>query len=277
MHQITQKWQKHAGSDSYFHVGGNVMKAGNYLGEEGLQPEFTEGPLCWIFMPGLKVVMAACSRRLSWPLNWEVVRMLVAFQLIAWPCSLPCLAGALLIFPVELSVCPLLYTYFHYSTTLLLQLADQLIGLFCAKCKLFYVELPIYIYGPDVPRFGNGEVGSWDMSGKFIYILCSKVRKLVKKQCSNTDLPVWAFIDSKTEIYSTNRFMYVQITLQSSGVSLKFKPRISNTYLHGKQNKVMGGVKYEMVNDVLTRSCNDGDMIIWTWSLGYIRNNCKII
>ena len=71
-------------------------------------------------------------------------------------------------------------------------------------------------------------------------------------------------VDSKTEIYSTNRFMYMQSTLESSGVSLKFKPRISNIYLHGKQNKVMGGVKYEMVNDVLTRSCNDGDMTIWT-------------
>ena len=45
--------------------------------------EFTEGPLCWIFMPGFKVVMAACSRRFSWPLNSEVVRMLVAFQLMA--------------------------------------------------------------------------------------------------------------------------------------------------------------------------------------------------
>ena len=76
---------------------------------------------------------------------------------------------------------------------------------------------------------------------------------------------IYIIIDSKTEIYSTNRFMYVQSTLQSSGVSLKFKPRISNIYLHGKQNKVMGGVKYEMVNDVLTRSCNDGDMRIWTW------------
>ena len=71
-------------------------------------------------------------------------------------------------------------------------------------------------------------------------------------------------IDSKTEIYSTNRFMYVQSTLQSSGVSLKFKPRISNIYLHGKQNIVMGDVKHEMVNDLLTRSCNDGDMRIWT-------------
>ena len=72
------------------------------------------------------------------------------------------------------------------------------------------------------------------------------------------------YLDSKPEIYSTNRFMYVQSTLQSSGVLLKFKPRISNIYLHGKQNKVMGGVKYDMVNDVLTRSCNDGDMRIWT-------------
>ena len=58
--------------------------------------------------------------------------------------------------------------------------------------------------------------------------------------------------------------MYVQSTLQSSGVSLKFKQRISNIYLHGKQNIVMGGVKHEIVNDVLTRSGNDGDMRIWT-------------
>ena len=60
--------------------------------------------------------------------------------------------------------------------------------------------------------------------------------------------------------------MYVQSTLQSSGVSLKFKPRISNIYLHGKQNKVVGGVKYdyEIVNDVLTRSCkcNDGVVVL---------------
>ena len=42
--------------------------------------------------------------------------------------------------------------------------------------------------------------------------------------------------------------MYVQSTLQSSGVSLKFKPRMSNIYLHGKQKIVMGGVKHEMVN-----------------------------
>ena len=74
------------------------------LGRRGLQQEFTEGPLCWMFMLGFKVVMAACSRRLSWPLNSEVVRMLVAFQLIVWPYSLPCFAGALLIFPVELLV-----------------------------------------------------------------------------------------------------------------------------------------------------------------------------
>ena len=41
------------------------MEAGSDLGKEGIQQEFTEGPLCWIFMPGFKVVMAACSRRLS--------------------------------------------------------------------------------------------------------------------------------------------------------------------------------------------------------------------
>ena len=58
--------------------------------------------------------------------------------------------------------------------------------------------------------------------------------------------------------------MYVQSTLQSSGASLKFKPRISNKYLHGKQNIVMVCVKHEMVNDVLTLSCKDGDMRIWT-------------
>ena len=83
---------------------GMSWKLAAILGRRGLQQEFTEGPLCWIFMPGFKVVMAPCSRRLSWPLNSEVVRMLVAFQLIAWPCSLPCLAGALLMFPVQLSV-----------------------------------------------------------------------------------------------------------------------------------------------------------------------------
>ena len=77
-------------------------------------------------------------------------------------------------------------------------------------------------------------------------------------------LYIYIYIDSKAEIYLTNRFMYVQSMLQSSGVSLKFKPRISNIYLHGKQNIVMGGVKHKMVNDVLTRSCNDSDMRIWT-------------
>ena len=30
--------------------------------------------------------------------------------------------------------------------------------------------------GPDVPLFGNGEVGSWDMSGKFIYIFIEERR-----------------------------------------------------------------------------------------------------
>ena len=39
--------------------------------------------------------------------------------------------------------------------------------------------------------------------------------------------------------------MYVQSTLQSSGVSLKFKPRVSNIYPHSKQSHMMGGVKYE--------------------------------
>ena len=46
--------------------------------------------------------------------------------------------------------------------------------------------------------------------------------------------------------------MYVQSTLQSSGVSLKFKPRVSNIYPHSKQSHMMGGVKYETVSDVLT-------------------------
>ena len=57
-----------------------------------------------------------------------------------------------------------------------------------------------------------------------------------------------------------NCFMYVQSTLQSSGVSLKFKPRVSNIYPHSKQSNMMGGVKYEMVSDVLTWSCNNGDV-----------------
>ena len=37
-------------------------------------------------------------------------------------------------------------------------------------------------------------------------------------------------------------------------------------YISARQVKkiVMGDVKHEMVNDVLTRSCNDGDMRIWT-------------
>ena len=55
---------------------------------------------------------------------------------------------------------------------------------------------------------------------------------------------IYIYIDSKTEIYSTNRFMYVQSTLQSSGVSLKFKPRISNIYLHGKQKNSDGWCEY---------------------------------
>ena len=54
--------------------------------------------------------------------------------------------------------------------------------------------------------------------------------------------------------------MYVQSTLQSSGVSLKFKPRVLNIYPHSKQSNMMGGVKYETVSDVLTWSCNIGDV-----------------
>ena len=50
-------------------------------------------------------------------------------------------------------------------------------------------------------------------------------------------------------------------TLQSSGVSLKFKPRVSNIYPHSKQSHMIGGMKYETVSDVLTRSCNNGDVI----------------
>ena len=99
--------KSHKNTQAVAHISmlvGMSWKLAAILGRRRLQQEFTEGPLCWIFMPGFKVVMAACSRRFSWPLNSEVVRMLVAFQLIAWPCSLPCLAGALLIFPVELSI-----------------------------------------------------------------------------------------------------------------------------------------------------------------------------
>ena len=70
--------------------------------------------------------------------------------------------------------------------------------------------------------------------------------------------------------------MYVQGTLQSSGVSLKLKPRISNIYLHGKQNKVVGGVKYAIVNDVLARSCNDGDMRIYS-HVTIVTRSCQYV
>ena len=40
MHQITQK---HAGSGSYFHVGGNVMEAGSDLGKEGAPTRIHRG------------------------------------------------------------------------------------------------------------------------------------------------------------------------------------------------------------------------------------------
>ena len=61
-------------------------------------------PLCWMFISGLSMEMAACSRRLSCPLVSDEVMMLVDFQLILWPFSFPCLAGALLMLPVESSV-----------------------------------------------------------------------------------------------------------------------------------------------------------------------------
>ena len=67
--------------------------------------------------------------------------------------------------------------------------------------------------------------------------------------------------------------MYVQSTVQSSGVSLKVKPRVSNIYPHSKQSHMMGGVKYETVSDVLTRSCNNGDVR----SCGVLGNECIII
>ena len=44
---------------------GMSWKLAAILGRRELQQEFTEGPLCWTFMPGFKVVIAACSRRLS--------------------------------------------------------------------------------------------------------------------------------------------------------------------------------------------------------------------
>ena len=48
--------------------------------------------------------MAACSSRFSCPLVSDEVRMLVDFQLILWPFSFPCLAGVLLMLPVEMLV-----------------------------------------------------------------------------------------------------------------------------------------------------------------------------
>ena len=80
------------------------LKVAAILGRRGFQHEFTEGPLCWMFISGLSMEMAACSRRLSCPLVSDEVMMLVDFQLILWPFSFPCLAGALLMLPVESSV-----------------------------------------------------------------------------------------------------------------------------------------------------------------------------
>ena len=92
----------------------------------------------------------------------------------------------------------------------------------------------------------------------------SAQKRLLPQRNSFTDVYIYIYVDSKNRDLLNESFHVCAEHATISGVSLKFKPRIANIYLHGKQNIVMGGVKHEMVNDVLTRSCNDGDMRVWT-------------
>ena len=66
LHQMTQKYGIYTRSATHISMlVGMSWKLAAILGSMGFQQELTEGPLCCIFILGFKVVMAACSKRLS--------------------------------------------------------------------------------------------------------------------------------------------------------------------------------------------------------------------
>ena len=80
------------------------LKLRAMVSRRGFQQGLTLGPLCCMFMGGSKMVMAACSKRLSWDRWAQAVTIEVPFQSMLWPWSWACLAGALLMLPVAESV-----------------------------------------------------------------------------------------------------------------------------------------------------------------------------
>ena len=60
-----KKHTSHDGGSQISTLAGMSLKVATMLGRRGVQHEFTEGTLCWMFISGLSVEIAACSRRLS--------------------------------------------------------------------------------------------------------------------------------------------------------------------------------------------------------------------
>ena len=67
----------------------------------GVHSGLTLGPVRCLFMGGLLMEMAACSRRFSWCLSATVERMVVLLQYIVCCMSWLCLAGADFMLPIE--------------------------------------------------------------------------------------------------------------------------------------------------------------------------------
>ena len=82
-------------------LAGLLMKLVTMVSSNGCQQALTRGPRCCTFMLGSMVTMAACSKRSNWDRWLQLATTEVDSQAIWCPLSLPCLAGALFILPVE--------------------------------------------------------------------------------------------------------------------------------------------------------------------------------
>ena len=82
-------------------LAGLLTKLVTMVSSNGCQQALTRGPRCCTFMLGSMVTMAACSKRSNWDRWLQLATTEVDSQAIRSPLSLPCLAGALFILPVE--------------------------------------------------------------------------------------------------------------------------------------------------------------------------------